>query len=108
MNVEEFAGHTPGPWTTKYDNCDYGSGQWYEISASTKFSYNAKPEESAEAYANARLMAAAPDLLAEVIKLRKLLVGCYLTLKPWNSREPKLIGDMDLTYMLKRLQSQLM
>lgn len=60
--------HTPGPWSYEYDNCDNGTGQRYSLSGPNgrdllHFSYNSSSAEEAEKKANARLMAAAPELL---------------------------------------------
>jgi hypothetical protein len=96
MNVEEFAGHTPGPWTV-FEN---ETSKVYGIECRTNRVTVArwffeKPD--------AILAAAAPDLLAEVIKLRKLLVACHHTMRVWNTKEPKLVGDMDFTFMLGKI-----
>jgi hypothetical protein len=61
--------HTPGPWAIEYDNADDGSEQWYQVGpAKLSFSYNATDEAKQKAASDARLIAAAPELL-EALKL---------------------------------------
>ena len=57
--------HTPGPWAIKYDNADYSiGGQWYDVGpAQIWFPGSASQEEKDQALTDARLIAAAPDLL---------------------------------------------
>lgn len=63
--------YTPGPWIYEYNNADdSGGGQWYEIFAKGRndaqllwFPYNSTADREAEALANARLIAAAPELV---------------------------------------------
>ena len=57
--------HTPGPWAFDYDNSDDRSGgQWYVSGpARVWFPYSASEDDTRKALANARLIAAAPDLL---------------------------------------------
>ena len=66
MNTEQFDGHTPGPW-------DYESGEdiWAEdrLICRMSLSHSERPHYRAT-NADARLIAAAPDLLAA---LRELL-----------------------------------
>ena len=50
--------HTPGPWTAEYDNRGNGGfGEWYNVGPARVYIVG----ESSEA--DARLIAAAPDLL---------------------------------------------
>jgi len=63
--------HTPGPWHYEYDNSDTGAGQWFNIlgpdgDGLLHCSYNASPEVEKRCEANARLMATAPELLAQL------------------------------------------
>lgn len=60
----EFKG-TKGEWKREYDNADSMSGGcWFDIGpAKVEFSYHSTKEEEEEALANAKLIAAAPDLL---------------------------------------------
>ncbi len=72
------AKHTPGPWEQKIQSCGfwsicsvYGTEQgWIEIHAP-----NGSPTADirAESTANARLICAAPDLLAELKKARAFI-----------------------------------
>ena len=60
MNTEQFDGHTPGPWNVND-----------EVGLVIKHGDEAHDFVDMENGANARLMAAAPDLLAEVKRLRE-------------------------------------
>ena len=66
IDTEQFNGHTPGPW-------DYESGEdiWAEdrLICRMSLSHSERPHYRAT-NADARLIAAAPDLLAEVKRLR--------------------------------------
>ena len=57
---------TPWPWPEpEYDNCDRGSGEWWNIGGIARtmgHGYNARTEERAKDEANARLIASAPEL----------------------------------------------
>ena len=66
--MNEFEGHSPGPWDLTYWDLDgtwsiNGEGRYGDHVASIVINNEA----------NARLMAAAPDLLAEVKRLRDLV-----------------------------------
>ena len=111
MDLEQFEGHTPGPWASEHDDEDgeghriligtrlHGIpteldpagrplgyvGRCYAVHTAIEYLHGCEPcdEEcgdcqdcklAAEADANARLMAAAPDLLDEVKRLRKALL----------------------------------
>lgn len=69
--------HTPGPWGVEYDNADYnGGGQWYNAGpAKVWFPYNVRKREEDEAHANARLIAAAPELLEALQDLVDAMTG---------------------------------
>lgn len=60
MNTEQFDEHTPGPWNVND-----------EVGLVIKHGDGAHDFVDMENGANARLMAAAPDLLAEVKRLRE-------------------------------------
>ena len=68
MDQEKFKGHTPRPWLARTGSVIAGS----KVLAYVHNHYHQGMTE-AEAEANARLMAAAPDLLAENQRLRKAL-----------------------------------
>lgn len=57
--------HTKAPWEIEYDNSDCNSGgQWYNVGpAKVEFPYNCGEKSQAEAKANTKLIAAAPELL---------------------------------------------
>ena len=65
MNTEQFDEHTPGPWNVND-----------EVGLVIKHGDGAHDFVDMENGANARLMAAAPDLLAEVKRLREALSTC--------------------------------
>ena len=69
---------TKGPWIFDYDNADdYSGGEWYVAGpAIVRFSYSAGDQERTEAEANARLICAAPDLLAALEGLMLWLENC--------------------------------
>ena len=64
--------HTPGPWKYEYDNSS--GGWWFELTGGEtpdqkpviSGSYNCPQGELETAEANARLIAASPDLLAAI------------------------------------------
>ncbi|MGB1281005.1 MAG: hypothetical protein ACPG5V_13675 [Vibrio cyclitrophicus] len=65
---------TKGEWIVDYDNCDYGSGEWYIVgNARVEFSYRATSEEKEEAKANAHLIAAAPEMYSELDELSGII-----------------------------------
>ena len=61
--------HTPGPWAYEYDNSDEGYGWWFDLTGGPNSQplisgpYNNPTTTVEEAEANARLIAAAPELL---------------------------------------------
>jgi len=82
MNTEQFDGHTPGPWVAKFDehgvegslvvegNRDDGAfGSGWEIGCQSPLWVG----ESDENMPDARLIAAAPELLAEVMRLQSII-----------------------------------
>lgn len=73
MNVEDFAGHTPGPWMVCTDATEYRSPElmiWTSKGPGFGTVAEVSPHGSP---ADARLIAAAPDLLAENVRLRKMI-----------------------------------
>jgi hypothetical protein len=69
------AKHTPAPWKIEYNNADekYG-GEWFEVGpAKVWFPYNARPAAEARARADANLISAAPELLAELTRLVEII-----------------------------------
>jgi hypothetical protein len=74
MNTDEFEGHTEGPWEAAHPN--HQSQIMTGICALGKGGLGnglGIYENHAEGLANAKLILAAPDLLAEVKRLRGLL-----------------------------------
>ena len=82
MNTEQFDGHTPGPWVAKFDehgvegslvvegNRDDGAfGFGWEVGCQSPLWVG----ESNKNMPDARLIAAAPDLLAEVKRLQLIV-----------------------------------
>ena len=68
--------HTPGPWTV-YDDSNDGKTNRIEIAARGKTVariYQSVPEEDLP---NARLIAAAPDLLEALVELSESFVDTY-------------------------------
>ena len=62
------AGHTPGDWTTERGDIFAGDYRIAQV-------FSGATETQAESDANARLMAAAPDLLAAVLALLALMAA---------------------------------
>ena len=97
------ARHTPGPWEQKIQSCGfcsictvYGTDQgWVEIHAPNG-SHTA--DVRAESTANARLIAAAPDLL-EALKDALATIEDYLGYEhngdPWTE-DARSMGEMDV------------
>ncbi|WP_019573405.1 hypothetical protein [Curvibacter lanceolatus] len=70
--------HTPGPWPIEYDNSD--GGQWYSVGPATiYFNYNRDPKEQEQAFADASLIATAPDLLMALTRIVKADDSAELT-----------------------------
>lgn len=67
MNTEQFDGHSPGPWTITARN-----GTWVVHSECIYSGEVATMND----YEDAKLIAAAPELLAEVKQLRAALSEC--------------------------------
>jgi hypothetical protein len=78
MNTEQFEGHTPGPWEVKLCWTDaYMVVDSHEVICS--LTGNKDSENRTEW---AELIAAAPDLLAEVKRLRKTIERAVRHLHP--------------------------
>ena len=78
MNTEQFDGHTPGPWVAKFDEHGVEGSLVVEGNRDDGGfgNFTASPlwvGESDENMPDARLIAAAPDLLATLIKTQKEL-----------------------------------
>ena len=92
MNLDEFEGHTPGPWILQdlYDNlayfaCRVGAdretyGHLWRVKHLPMKQYEGTCYFTNEA--DAKLIAAAPDLLAEVKRLRNTLRTVSLDIRP--------------------------
>ena len=74
LDLTQFTGHTPGPWVAGR-RPEHGHAAWVDDSTEDIICTVAnKPKgKMAECDANARLIAAAPDLLAEVERLRSFV-----------------------------------
>ena len=87
-NDEEVVTHTPGPWkcgevgkaeTTSMKILARKGGRWVSVLYGWKNSTNSLLMSSSQARANARLIAAAPDLLKALEDLCDSLGRCGLT-----------------------------
>ena len=83
--------YTPGPWTYKQFSGEHGT---YEINSEATYQFVAETIGGlgSTEEANARLIAAAPDLLAELRKLRRAYVNL---LEGGRDRILQLGGDCD-------------
>lgn len=77
---QTFAQHTPGPWIVRTNND--GFEIWHEPGdefrsriAGRVHDFDLCPEHGGSPFANASLISAAPDLLAELIIAADLLMG---------------------------------
>lgn len=105
MTTEHTHQHTPGPWTASNTADVYGKTvgvQCKRTVAKVRFSGDIDQISITEAEANARLIAAAPELLGELdrqsfclAELCKLVLrGQYETAKNWaESNAEKLASD---------------
>ena len=74
MNADQFDGHTPGPWyVDDAPDVKHPSVVLADDGATIVAEATTVVAEQHDAEANARLIAAAPDLLAEVKRLRDLV-----------------------------------
>ena len=99
--------HTPGPWELKEFEDTEGGNPWYRIEG--KSTLHLEVVECSDGYvpgqnkANARLIAAAPDMLAMLKELEWSRVGhrceiCQNT-KPWGHR-----ADCAMVALIKRAE----
>ena len=92
IDLEQFEGYTPGPWGVTGRN---GYLNQVGIGPSIGCAYGAGDEVRA----NARLIAAAPDLLAEVKRLREEkaeLVGALEMIAGEQPCNDSLMGNADI------------
>lgn len=71
MNTEQFDGHTPGPWDLI---ANYSEAEWdntWEGAVHLFITLGLGIDRENLSVADARLIAAAPELLAEVMRLRQ-------------------------------------
>jgi hypothetical protein len=85
IDLAQFEGHTNGPWTVHADECHFHTMS--EVRGGKEYKGDRRHHfiprqlivqvggqaDFREQEANARLIASAPDLLAEVVRLRKQL-----------------------------------
>lgn len=76
MNYEQFEGHTEGPWET-------GPVSWDE-NGDVRYTLVGNKDAS---WADARLIEAAPDLLAENKRLREALEECRIEIDNYTDAE---------------------
>lgn len=66
--------HTPGPWKVEYDNHGNGSfSEWYNVGPA-RVDIKRGEDNGAESDANARLIAAAPQLL-KILQASTVIIG---------------------------------
>jgi hypothetical protein len=72
MNTEQFDGHTPGPWCTRALD-PVAQTEWAAVTSTGDWILRVAEDNKGWplSQADARLIAAAPDLLAEVKRLRE-------------------------------------
>ena len=95
MNLDSFEGHTPGPWRVVAKANDYRTTD--VVVGKTIVATNISGNDSS-------LIAAAPDLLAEVKRLRKQLAYdskvyhemCEEGIMAWNNAECRLAGEEEM------------
>ena len=95
MNLDSFEGHTPGPWRVVAKANDYRTTD--VVVGKTIVATNISGNDSF-------LIAAAPDLLAEVKRLRKQLAYdskvyhemCEEGIMAWNNAECRLAGEEEM------------
>ncbi len=85
IDLEKYAGHTPGPWRlakNRHTTTDGRTWGWVTYGdASSVPGVNATWQYGETAHANCRLIADAPALLAEVVRLRADLAEAVQTLE---------------------------
>ncbi len=82
--------HTPGPWRIKQSD----SGHWFVVSGGTgnPIAQTLRKVWRTEDEANARLIAAAPDLLAALEKLAQYADTCELFLRETHPGKADALG----------------
>lgn len=98
-DTDEYEGHS-GPWTLEHLEDDEGQ-QWFEI-PTVHYTTKQSGDGSQQEYADARLIADAPLLLAEVKRLREVIDKEHPTFD-WASRQT--IANLEAE--VKRLREQL-
>ncbi len=88
--MSKHSGFTPGPWRTSHGVVLVGPGGGTTIARA----YDRGDKKGEEHLANARLIAAAPDLLAENERLRELLERAANALDP--IRHPTMTAEDEL------------
>ena len=86
MNTDDLEGHTPGPWTIVW-----WEGTWYvddENNGTVCELFGTAQKQDP----TAKLIAAAPDLLAEVKRLREALIDTQYLLT-WDEKDREMDGD---------------
>ena len=87
------ANHTPGPWSVNEPN-----GKGYGISIPQIGAWFSARAWELETMANARLCAAAPDLLEALEGLKSILIE-------WHDDHPDDIGDNEYGYLDKSIDA---
>jgi len=87
MNTDDYEGHTPGPWSVGHEGQhDLPKGDIpinWKLGGLIVIAYDK---------ADARLIAAAPELLAEVKRLREALITVQRLLT-WDEKDREMDGD---------------
>lgn len=105
MNTEQFDGHTPGPWRLS-DGTIWGGEEENFVSLALNVEGCYRPKDPV-------LMAAAPDLLAELKRWQPIIQGCDLALLKrqkdtlfemiWKDSGSELMGLVNLLDALQDL-----
>ena len=96
MNTEQFDGHTPGPWDLI---ANYSEREWdntWEGAVHLFITLGLGIDRESLSVADARLIAAAPDLLAEVERLRQMVRQLF----------DKADGDFAFNWAVKNISEQ--
>ena len=96
MNTDEFEGHTPGPWRFGYTGDTYavitGKDDWI-------LRVDVENEGVSLSEADAKLIATAPNLLAEVKRLRKTIEDIEATAQDYDHSEVEEIISICMSVM---------
>jgi len=116
MNTEQFYGHTPEPWVAQcgsvYTKASVGEDGYATVCVA-RMDREEPSTFPTERDANARLIAAAPDLLAEVKRLRSIAVALLKQEKQmlaeilWEDTEDELWGLVNLLDYLQDLREEI-